>query len=152
MTSCSNFAFITCTIPSPPEPVIATFTFKMAWCLYTELSGMIDAYMHGAPYADPLYPGRKLVSVHYDQVRRHCEAVNERIVRLNEFNRPSESLGFAKRMNQNQVHKESVTGGGEGTVSLDEDLAFSPIEFEDCGVPFFPDLPVDGTAEKQFRD
>lgn len=113
---------------------------------------MIDAYMHGAPYADPLYPGRKLVSVHYDQVRRHCEAVNERIVRLNEFNRPSESLGFAKRMNQNQVHKESVTGGGEGTVSLDEDLAFSPIEFEDCGVPFFPDLPVDGTAEKQFRD
>ena len=63
-----------------------------------------------------------------------------------------ESLGFAKRMNQNQVHKESVTGGGEGTVSLDEDLAFSPIEFEACGLPFFPDLPVDGATEKQFRD
>lgn len=125
---------------------------KTAWRLYAELAGMIDAYMHGAPYADPLYPGRKLVSVHYDQVRRHCEAVNERIVRLNESNRPSESLGFAKRMNQNQAHKESVTGGGEGTVSLDEDLAFSPIEFEACGLPFFPDLPVDGATEKQFRD
>ena len=41
----------------------------------------------------------------------------------------------------------------EKAVQLPEkDLAFSPIEFEDCGVPFFPDLPVDGTAEKQFKD
>lgn len=125
---------------------------KTAWHIYTVLSGMIDTYMHGAPCTDPSRPGHTLTTIHYEQLQRHCAALNERIARVNESNRPSESLAFAKRMDQNLMQKESITGGGEGSTSLDGELAFSAVDFDACGLPFFPDLPTDGAAKKRFRN
>lgn len=119
---------------------------KAVWELYRSLAAMIESYMHGSPYNDPLHPGRVMITLHLDQVRRHCDEINRRIRTVNESNRPSESLGFAKRMDQGQVRKEAITGGGGQAWTLDQDMAFSPLIFDDYGLPIYPDLPVDARA------
>jgi len=125
---------------------------KTVWEIYEPLARLIEAYMHGTPYTDPLHPGRVMITVNHNQLRRLCEKINERIKAVNESNRPSESLGFAKRMDQNQMHKESVTGGGGQTWTLDSDLAYAPIVFEDQNLPAFPDLPLDPKARAALEE
>jgi hypothetical protein len=120
--------------------------FKTLWEVYRSLAGKIESYMHGSPYTDPLHPGRVMVTLHLEQVRRHCDDINRRIRTVNESNRPSESLAFAKRLDQGQVRKESITGGGGQAWTLDQDMAFKSLNFESFNLPVFPDLPVDAKA------
>jgi hypothetical protein len=119
---------------------------KTVWEVYEPLARMIEAYMHGEPYTDPLQPGRVLITPHHVQLRKRCADINERIASLNESNRPSESLGFAKRMDPRLMQNEALTGGGSQSWNLDRDLAFKPLDLDSYGLPAFPDLPVDGKA------
>jgi hypothetical protein len=125
---------------------------KTVWEVYEPLARSIEAYMHGVPFTDPLQPGRVMISVNHDQLRRRCEDINARIARVNESNRPSESLGFAKKMDQGLVQKESITGGGGQTWTLDRDMAFPPLDFKSYGLPPFPDLPLDDRARDRVRE
>ena len=125
---------------------------KTVWEVYEPLSRLVEDYMHGSPYTDPMHPGRVMISVNFNQLRRHCDAINERIKSVNESNRPSESLAFAKKMDQGLVQKESITGGGGQTWTLDRDMAFKPLDFEALGLPAFPDLPLDDKARDRVRE
>ena len=125
---------------------------KTVWEIYEPLARMIESYMHGVPYTDPLHPGRVMISVNHDQLRRLADGINARIKAVNESNRPSESLAFAKRMDQTQVLKESVTGGGGQTWTLDRDLAYAPLTFESYGLPAFPDLPLDSASRSTLEE
>jgi len=125
---------------------------KTVWEVYEPLARLVDAYLHGSHYNDPLQPGRVLISVNLDMLRRHCADINARIATVNESNRPSESLAFAKRLDQALVQKEAVTGGGEQTWSLDRDLAFKPLDFDAYGLPVFPELPLDDKAQDVAAD
>lgn len=125
---------------------------KTVWEVYEPLARVIEAYMHGAPYTDPLQPGRVLISLHYGQVRKHCADINERILRLNDSNRPSESLAFAKRMDQGLMQMEALTGGGGQTWNLDRELAFAQLDFESYALPIFPDLSVDSKARSTLEE
>jgi hypothetical protein len=125
---------------------------KTVWEIYEPLARMIESYMHGTPYSDPLHPGRVMITVNHDQLRRLSEEINTRVKTVNESNRPSESLAFAKRMDQTQMLKESVTGGGGQTWTLDRDLAYAPLVFEDYDLPAFPDLPLDSKARTALED
>lgn len=125
---------------------------KTVWEIYEPLARLIEAYMHGTPYTDPLHPGRVMITVNQNQLRRLCERINERVTAVNEANRPSESLGFAKRMDQTQMLKESVTGGGGQTWTLDQDMAYAPIDFKDYDLPAFPDLPLDSKARAALEE
>jgi hypothetical protein len=125
---------------------------KTVWEIYEPLARMIESYMHGTPYTDPLHPGRVMISVNYDQLRKLGDEINVRIQEVNESNRPSESLGFAKRMDQTQVFKESVTGGGGQAWTLDRDMAYAPLKFESYELPAFPDLPLDSPARSALEE
>lgn len=125
---------------------------KTVWEVYEPLARLIEAYMHGVPYTDPLQPSRVMISVNHGQLRKHCAEINERIRTVNESNRPSESLGFAKKMDQLQIQKESITGGGGQTWTLDRDMAFKPLDFDSYGLPAFPDLPVDAQAQSRLKE
>lgn len=125
---------------------------KTVWEVYEPLARMIEAYMHGVHYQDPRQPGRMLVSVNHSQLVRHCADINERIRTINESNRPSESLGFARRLNQAERDRENITGGGGPTWNLDQDMAFVLLDFGAFELPVFPDLPVDDTARKMLQE
>lgn len=125
---------------------------KTVWEIYEPLARLIESYMHGTPYTDPLHPGRVMISVNHDQLRKLCDEINARIQEVNESNRPSESLAFAKRMDQTQVHKESVTGGGGQTWTLDQDLAYVPLVFENYALPAYPDLPLDSASRSVLEE
>lgn len=121
--------------------------YKTVWEIYASLARMIAKYTHGEPYTDPDHPGRVFITVHYAQVFKQCTEINVRILKLNESNRPSETLAFAKRMDPGMVQKESITGGGEQTWSLDQDLAFIPLDFASYILPIFPEFPLDAKAK-----
>lgn len=119
---------------------------KSVWNVYEALARMIEIYMHGAHYTDREYQGRVFVTANYTQLHKRCAEINTHIAQINEYNRPSESLAFAKRLNQALVDKEDITGGGAQTWRLDHDLAFKPLIFADYALPVFPELPVDDAA------
>ena len=125
---------------------------KTVWEVYEPLARMVEDYMHGSHYQDPRHPGRVLVSLNHAQLVRHCADINERILRINESNRPSESLGFARRMNQVERDRENITGGGGPTWTLDRDMAFPPLDFDAFDLPMFPDLPVDEQARHALQE
>lgn len=125
---------------------------KTVWEVYEPLARLIESYMHGAPYTDPAQPGRVMISVNFTQLRKLCDTINERIRTVNESNRPSESLAFAKKMDQRLIQKESITGGGGDIWSLDADMAFKPLDFDSYGLPAYPDLPIDSTAHAKLKE
>lgn len=125
---------------------------KTVWEVYEPLARNVEAYMHGTPYTDPLYPGRVMISVNYNQLHKLCAEINQRIKNVNESNRPSESLAFAKKMDQALVQKESLTGGGGQAWTLDRDMAFKPLDFDTFGLPSFPDLPLDEKARVKVKE
>ena len=124
---------------------------KTVWEVYTVLARQVHEYMHGRTYQDPRHPGRILVSVHYTQLQRYCAKINERIAEINASLRPSESLGFARRMDLAERDREAITGGGTQTWSLDQDLAFVPLDFATFALPVFPDLPTDDRARHRLH-
>jgi len=125
---------------------------KTVWEIYEPLARMIESYMHGTPYSDPMHPGRVMITANHDHLRKFCDEINTRVKSVNESNRPSESLAFAKRMDQTQVFKESLTGGGGQTWTLDRDLAYAPLVFEDYDLPAFPDMPLDAKARATLEE
>ena len=125
---------------------------KTVWEVYEPLARQIESYMHGAPYTDPAHPGRVMISVNYNHLRKLCDEINERVKTVNESNRPSESLAFAKKMDQRLMQKEAITGGGGEIWSLDADMAFKPLDFDSYGLPAYPDLPLDSAAQAKLKE
>lgn len=120
---------------------------KTVWEVYEPLAYEVEKYMHGVHYTDAGHPGRVFVTVHYDQIVRHCAELNELIRKVNEYNRPSETLGFAKRMDQSMVRKEEITGGGGQVWALDDELAYPALDCAAYELPIFPELPTDGRTK-----
>ncbi|GAB1410645.1 hypothetical protein MASR1M90_17990 [Desulfovibrionales bacterium] len=121
---------------------------KTVWIVYARLAELISDYTHGTYSPDPTTPGRMLLSVNLTQIHRTCAQLNERIATLNKSNRPSESLGFARRMDQARVAKERIAGGGGETWRLDADLSFPLLDCTALDLPVYSDLPVDSAARE----
>ncbi len=119
---------------------------KTVWEVYAHLADLISRYTHGVYTPDPTMPGRMLLSVNLDQILNLCAELNRRIMAINERNRPSESLGFAKRLDQARIAQESATGGGGETWTLDAALSFAVLDCDKLGLSTYPDLPTDANA------
>jgi len=50
------------------------------------------------------------------------------------------------------VFKESVTGGGGQAWTLDQDLAYPSLVFENYALPAFPDLPLDSASRSVLEE
>ena len=125
---------------------------KTVWEVYEPLARLIEAYMHGVPYTESGQPGRVMISVNRNHLHKLCDKINEHIRVVNESNRPSESLAFAKKMDQQLMQKEAITGGGGEIWSLDSDMAFKPLDFDSYDLPPYPDLPLDSAAQAKLKD
>ena len=98
------------------------------------------AYMHGRYFNDPEDPRRKRITVHYHQLERLCQEMNERIEQANQYNSPTQMLQFAKQFDIEGSEKESLVGVPL-RYNLDQELAFPRQDFSCARLPAYPDFP-----------
>lgn len=109
---------------------------------YAAYQAQAHDYMNGHPEADPREPKRKRISLHYGQLAVLAERINDRIRYVNEDLSMREVLEYTKKLDPVVVDRERVAGGGvfqEGEGQADKD--FTPIDFDNLGIPALPDLP-----------
>lgn len=102
-----------------------------------------DEYLNGKYFDDPDVPGRKRLTVHYIRLRALAEHINEEVDRINKDMSTTGTLRYVKRMDPVQSELELAIGEAcliEGC-DLDEEMKFTPIDFEGIQLPVVQDLP-----------
>jgi hypothetical protein len=114
----------------------------------------LDVYRHGRWEDDPEQPGRKTLSVSREQVRDRCEELNERIRTMNTTCSPVCMLQYIKEMDPGRMERERITGADFAgyACSLDDKLAFQPLDFDSLGFPAYCDVPEPKQARDALRD
>ncbi|NCC23970.1 MAG: hypothetical protein EOM25_02030 [Deltaproteobacteria bacterium] len=118
---------------------------------YDSAQKAVNDYLHGRISADPHCPGRKLLSPNLEQMKIRFAKINAEVANLNEHYRASDVLLFAKRLDVQKMEAEDNLGGG-GQYTLDKELSFEPLVWDDLGLPDLPDLPKTAKAEGCLRD
>jgi len=123
---------------------------KLLFRAYEALFQAADEYANGRYYTDPRGSGRKLLTIHFLQMRDWCQRLNRRIAEINANNLPSATLSFVQGLDPSSLDKARVTGGSTfgPYCSLDKDLAFPPIECVAMTYVAAPELPPPATAKK----
>lgn len=123
---------------------------KLLLKAYAALYEAADAYTHGRLYVDPRGSGRKLLTVHFLQLRDWCRRINDRIAEVNAQNLPSAALSFVQGLDPSSLDRARITGGSTFGPScrLDRDLAFPAIECVAMTYVAAPELPPPAAARK----
>ena len=123
---------------------------KLLLAAYAALHQAADEYVHGRHYTDPRGSGRKLLTIHFLQLRDWCERLNQRIAEVNAANPPSATLRFVQGLDPSSLDKARVTGGSTfgPCCRLDQDLAFPRVECVTMRFAAAPDLPPPAAARK----
>lgn len=122
---------------------------------YALFQKVADEYLNGRYYDDPDHPGRKRLTVHYIRLKALAEHINDEVERINSNRSPSGTLRYVKGMDPVQMEKEDILGAAcllDGC-TIDDELNFSPIDFDAIGLPVVQDLPALGKVKggiKQF--
>lgn len=146
-------------IPAPgPEPAadfaklrvpfglpLKTRYAKVVRAAYARFVQEARDYMHGRYFNDPEDPRRKRITVHYHQLERLCREVNERIEQANQYNSPTQMMQFSKQFDIEGSEKEAIVGVPL-RYNLDQELAFSPVDFTCAVLPAYPDFPPEEQA------
>ncbi|MFW5486974.1 MAG: hypothetical protein ACNI3A_00870 [Desulfovibrio sp.] len=116
---------------------------KTVFLAYEFLFKDADAYMHGVYSQHPDKPGRKLLSLHFLQVRDFCSKLNARIREVNTFQTPSGALQSMRTLQPEELDKQRLSGATLADYSqhLDEEMALPEVDFAQLNLPEFPDLP-----------
>ena len=117
---------------------------KLLLKAYEALHQAADEYTNGRLYTDPRGSGRKLLTIHFLQLRDWCKRLNARIEQVNAQNLPSATLSFVQGLDPSSLDKVNVTGGSTfgPCCSLDQELAFAPIECVAMTYVAAPERPV----------
>lgn len=127
---------------------------KLLLRAYEALHQAADEYTHGRYYNDPRGSGRKLVTVHFTQLRSWCKRLNQRIEAVNAQNLPSATLGFVQGLDPSTLDRARITGGSTfgPSCSLDQELAFPAIECVAMIYVAAPELPAPEAARRAILD
>lgn len=101
--------------------------------------------MHGAPYTDPLHPGKVAVSVgdpDAQALRRdqHPRPGGQRI------KPPFRIPGLRQASYGSDPGLQGIRDRRRPDLDLDQDLAYVPLVFENYALPAYPDLPLDSKS------
>lgn len=129
---------------SPPFALTVAGRYEKSVCrAYDRLQRTADEYLNGRYYNDPDHSGRKRLTVHYLRLRALAEYINGEVERVNKNVSTTGALRFVKRMDPEQAEREDMIGSAcllEGC-DLDEEMKFSPIDFDELKLPVVQDLP-----------
>ncbi|MBU1229515.1 MAG: hypothetical protein KKA55_01650 [Proteobacteria bacterium] len=121
---------------------------KAVLLAYAEVRQACEVYMSGEYEDDPVQKGRKRLSLHYRQVERQCQRLNERIGRLNTEMTPSSVLQYARSISMVDQPGHGTLSNSLGAESLDKGLQFQPVDFASLGLWVAPSLPPVEACEK----
>ena len=97
--------------------------------------------VNGRYFNDPEQPGRKRLTIHYLRIKTLADYINEEMDRVNKT-AVSGALQFIKTMDPEQMQHEGMMGEAvKGTDHIDQDMHFSPIDFEGLCLPVYQELP-----------
>lgn len=116
---------------------------------YRLLEQSVHDYMHGQVYDHPRIKGKKMVTLHYDQLKALHTRIVEEAERINKEMSPSEMLSYTKGFSPEQCSKEKVAGVlPDGyACSLDSEFAYMTVDFDSLLLPEYPDLPSPAQIE-----
>ena len=112
------------------------------WC------AAVHEYREGVYHDDPDVPGKKVKAVHYTGLVTWGEELNQKIVRVNRYHSPSEAMQFAKKMDVAAQGMENVAGAPL-QYSLDQEMAFKPVDVTAAGLINWPKLPLPSEVRKR---
>lgn len=108
---------------------------------YEHLRKQNDLYLNGQHYTDK--QGRKRLTTHYLRIQDVCGQINAEIELVNNRMSPSGTLRYVKSMDPMRNEQSNIMGDvcmSEGC-SIDSDLTFQPIEFDDYALRVVEELP-----------
>jgi hypothetical protein len=121
---------------------------KMVYDVYKLLSIEIETYYNGKYNKDNSIPGKKFLTVNYNNLKKMIDDVNRRIEETNRYSKTSDVLQFSKRMDVEAQDKERITDSGV-CYTLDEEMKLQTIDFDSLGLPRFTPLPRGSDVEQK---
>jgi hypothetical protein len=113
---------------------------KIVLDVYHNLSISIETYYNGEFYTDKFHPGKKILSVHYNQLEKITDDLNREIEKNNLYSKTSDILQFAKKMDVDAENKERIIDTGVH-YTLDEEMKLDTVDFRGFGLAQFTLLP-----------
>jgi hypothetical protein len=125
---------------------------KLVLRAYDALQEACDEYINGKYYKDP-EENVKRVTVHYKQIKIMCKIINEDVQKINKNMNPACVLQYAKGLDYETRDNERITGGTlDGyACSIDEKLAYKPIDFDSLRLKEYPALPKKDSVISEIR-
>jgi len=120
---------------------------KLLVYVYQTLAKAIEEYTYGRHVEDTVIKGRKLVTVNYNFLQRWASEINEKIEKINYYQKPSDVLQFVKKLHVEEIEKERIAGAPM-KYSLDKDLLLDKLIFSDYKLKRYPDLARDDKTIK----
>lgn len=117
---------------------------KFVLWAYEALRGACENYLKGSASINPNRTESEAHEADYRLVQSLCILINQEIDRINQRCLPTQVLQAVKRFDPATQSKEYITGGGTEYVdhcSLNENLAFKPIDFSTLNLRALPELP-----------
>lgn len=117
--------------------------YKVIVRAYEHLFLGVDGYMHGTHSDHPDKSGRKVLSLHYWQVRQFCDNLNMRIRDINQFQSPSEALQVIRTMQPDEMERQRIVGASVNGYAqhLDQEMTLAEVDFASLNLPEFPEFP-----------
>lgn len=119
--------------------------------IYKELCLRLETYLNGEVYDDPKFPGRKLRTVYYAQIKEWCERINLEVDNVNNNYQASGALQFARRIGAAESAQNSIANIGNLT-DLNSSMSFTKIDFSALGLKEYPLLPSPEDAQSAIKD
>ncbi|MCP4351607.1 MAG: hypothetical protein GY795_39585 [Desulfobacterales bacterium] len=116
---------------------------KLVLMAYEGLQKICDEYNNGndSDYSDDNESDN--IPVYYKMIVNMCSLVNDKVKSVNNHMAPGDALRYVKSFNPELIGKERIIGGvGFGGNSLNQKLAFQPIDFNSLDLKKYPELPV----------
>jgi hypothetical protein len=117
---------------------------KAVLALYQRLRDELEHYNEGSFVPDPRDPRRKARIPGYDHLMAVGRSLNTEIDAVNSSQCPSDVLNFTKSLDPIRMEQEHACGGiglGNSACGLDRELAYTPFDLDDLGVPRLPTPP-----------
>lgn len=124
---------------------------KTVFSLYERLQEQAHDYNFGRYLDHPEIKGKKVLTPNLHHLRKWADELNQEIDSINTSSRPSEVLGFARRMDVGESCKRESVGSGL-EYNYDQELCYQHVDPHRQGLPEYPVPETDKQHKHRLMD